>query len=107
MGLTEEEFDDLENYEKSDLFTEVEKRVLEYVSRLTRNPAEIPDELFNSLASDFEPRELVELTALAAWENYRARFNRGFDLEAQGFSEGSVCRIPDHQGLDDSAGDDG
>ncbi len=36
-----------------------------------------------------------ELTANIAWENFRARFNRGFDVAAQGFSEGAVCPIPE------------
>ena len=39
-------------------------------------------------------RELVELTAAIAWENYRARFNRVFRIEAVGYSEGAVCALP-------------
>jgi hypothetical protein len=31
-----------------------------------------------------------------AFENYLARFNRGFDVQASGFSEGAFCPIPDH-----------
>jgi len=33
---------------------------------------------------------MVELTAAIAWENFRARFNRGFGIEAEGFSEGAT-----------------
>jgi hypothetical protein len=29
---------------------------------------------------------MVELTVTTAWENSRARFNRGFGIESEGFS---------------------
>jgi hypothetical protein len=37
----------------------------------------------------------VELTATIAWENYRARFDHAFGIEAQGFSEGAFCAVPE------------
>jgi hypothetical protein len=36
---------------------------------------------------------MVELTSAIAWENFRARFNRGFGIEAEGFTEGAACPI--------------
>jgi hypothetical protein len=56
----------------------------------------VPDALFEALRARLSERELVELTAVVAWENYLARFNRGFAVEAQGYSEGAVCPLPDH-----------
>jgi len=47
------------------------------------------------LRTRLDERQLVELTTMIAWENFRARFNRGFDVEAQGFSEGASCPIPE------------
>ncbi|MFK7894966.1 MAG: hypothetical protein AB8G23_03970 [Myxococcota bacterium] len=47
------------------------------------------------LREDFSDEELVELTAMIAWENFRARFNRGFDVADQGFSEGAYCVLPE------------
>lgn len=32
---------------------------------------------------------------MIAWENFRARFNRGFDVADQGFSEGAYCALPE------------
>jgi protein-S-isoprenylcysteine O-methyltransferase Ste14 len=29
-----------------------------------------------------------------AWENFRARFNRGFGMEAEGFTEDAACPLP-------------
>jgi hypothetical protein len=36
----------------------------------------------------------VELTAVIAFENYLARFNRGFGIEPFGYSKGHVCPLP-------------
>src|SRR5437879_4183799 len=36
----------------------------------------------------------VELTATLAWENYRARFDHAFGVEAEGFTQGSYCAMP-------------
>ena len=38
------------------------------------------------------------MPVMIAWENFRARFNRGFDVAAQGFSEGASCPIPEGRG---------
>jgi len=40
-------------------------------------------------------KQLVELTTAIVWENFRARFNRAYDVKAQGFSEGAYCVLPD------------
>ena len=37
---------------------------------------------------------MVELTSAIAWENYRARFDHAFGVEAEGFSGGAVCAVP-------------
>ncbi len=47
------------------------------------------------LREQLSDEQLVELTAMIAWENFRARFNRGFDVADQGFSKGSYCALPE------------
>jgi pimeloyl-ACP methyl ester carboxylesterase len=42
----------------------------------------------------FNPQQMVELTSAIAWENYRARFDHAFGIEAEGFSAGTVCALP-------------
>jgi alkylhydroperoxidase family enzyme len=61
---------------------------------MTHTPVEVPDALFQSLRAQFNEGQLVELTATIAWENYRARFNHAFGLEAEGFSQGAFCALP-------------
>ena len=69
-------------YKDSDVYTELEKLVLEYAELLTRTPAHVPQMLFDQLRRYLNERQLVELTNTIAWENYRARFNRGFDIQS-------------------------
>ena len=87
---------DLADYRKSDAYSEAEKLALDYALCLCETPVNVPDELFEALRKHFDEGELVELTATAAWENYLARFNRGFAVEADGLSGHAVCPIPDH-----------
>ena len=85
----------LSEYQESPHFSPLEKAVLDYAVALTRTPADASDELVETLRKELSDEQLVELTASIAWENFRARFNRGFDVEAQGFSEGAVCPLPE------------
>ena len=61
---------------------------------MTLTPVEVPDSIFARLREKFSDAQLVELTAAIAWENYRARFDHAFGIEAEGFSEGAFCALP-------------
>ncbi len=69
--------------------------MLDYAVGLSQTPADVADELVALLRRNLDDRQLVELTAVIAWENFRARFNRGFAVDAQGFSEGAFCPLPE------------
>lgn len=84
----------LPDFEASSEFSTVEKLALRYAVAMTVTPAEIPEELFADLRKHFDERQLVELTAAIAWENYRARFDHAFGCEAEGYSEGAFCPLP-------------
>lgn len=95
IGIDEEQLRALPQFEDSDAFSAVERLVLRYAVAMSRTPADVPDELFDALAEEFDEPELVELTAAIAWENYRGRFNQAFGVDAQGFREGAFCPRPD------------
>ena len=82
-------------FEASPHFSEQDKRVLRFTTALSRTPAEVPDDLYAALRGEFSERQLVELTAAITWENYRARFNRAFGVEAEGFSANQFCPLPE------------
>lgn len=90
-GLRDEQFLELGAYESSAAFTARERLVLRLADAMTAVPTHIPAELFAALRAEFTNEQLVELASALAWENYRARFNRVFDVGSQGFSAGGVC----------------
>lgn len=47
------------------------------------------DDLRQRIAANFSVKQAVELTHYIAWENARARFNRGFDIQPDGYTESS------------------
>jgi 4-carboxymuconolactone decarboxylase len=92
--VTEQQLSELAHFETSTAFNDVEKLVLRYATALTETPVEVSDQLFEQLRGHFQPRQLVELTSAIAWENYRARFDHAFGIEAEGFSAGAFCPLP-------------
>jgi alkylhydroperoxidase family enzyme len=51
---------------------------------MAASPSTINDELYAALRQHFSEEQLMELAANAALENYRARFNRVFDVGSDG-----------------------
>jgi hypothetical protein len=62
---------------------------------MTSTPVEVPDDLFAELRRRFDDAELVELTSAIAWQNFSARFDHAFAIEAEGFSAGAFCPLPE------------
>ena len=96
LGVTEEQLRALPRYRKSEAFSEEERLVIDLAVKMTRVPVEVRFELMEELRKHFDEAQLVELAATAAWENYRARFNRVFGIQPVGFSEGRFCVLPEH-----------
>jgi 4-carboxymuconolactone decarboxylase len=93
-GVSDQQLLDLAHFETSPAFSELEKLVLRYADAMTNTPVEVPDALFAELRNHLSPQQMVELTSAIAWENYRARFDHAFGIEAEGFSAGAVCAVP-------------
>ena len=95
QGLTDEKLKALGDFETSPALDERERLVLRYAAAMSATPVHVPDEMFAALGGEFDERQIVELTSCIAWENYRARFDHALGIEAEGFSEGSFCPLPD------------
>jgi alkylhydroperoxidase family enzyme len=93
-GITDRELAELPDYRTSDAFDELDRQVIELAERLTLTPSDVPRELYAAVRDRIGDDALVELVAEVAWENYRARFNRAFEVPAQGYSEGAFCVLP-------------
>lgn len=59
--------------------------MIEYAEVLTLTPAAVDDDLRSRMQATFSDKQIVELTMLVAWENSRARFNRAFGIEPEGY----------------------
>jgi alkylhydroperoxidase family enzyme len=93
--LTEAQLTGITTYQNSDAFDDRDKAVLDYTVAMTRTPANVSDPLYKRMLGHFSEEQLIELTATIAQENFRARFNRPFKVEAMEFSEGAFCPLPE------------
>jgi len=82
------------DYATHPAFTERERAALAYAEMVTISPNDISDEQFAELRRHFTPRQIVEITAQAAFENYRARLNRSLRIEDDGFAAMPVAQLP-------------
>lgn len=91
-GITDEQLEDLSDFETSPHFDRWEKAVLRYAEGMTRTPADVSDAAFDEIQALFSTEQIVELTAAIALENFRARFNCALKIESDG-----LCMLPaDH-----------
>lgn len=77
---------------ESEVFTPLERDVLEYAEAMTTTPPTVSEELSARLLSRLGPSALVELTAFIAFSNLATRSNTALGIESQGFS--AACEIP-------------
>ena len=78
-GLTDEKLravlgDDLS------IFNDTERLVIELADAMVTAPSNISDDLYARLRNQFSEEQLMQLSAQIAFENYRARWNRVFDV---------------------------
>ncbi len=79
-------------WRESELFTPLERDVLEYAEAMTNTPPTVTDELSARLLEQLGPAALVELTACIAFANLSTRSNTALGIKSQGFSD--ACEIP-------------
>jgi alkylhydroperoxidase family enzyme len=83
-GASHEKIAAVDAFRSSRLFTPQERAALALAEAMTQTPVAVSDELFAAARQHFTEPQLVELAATIAMENYRARFNRAFGVEALG-----------------------
>jgi alkylhydroperoxidase family enzyme len=66
------------------LFSEDELLAIELADAMVSAPANISDDLYMRLRQRFSEEQLLELAGQIAFENYRARLNRVFDVGSDG-----------------------
>jgi alkylhydroperoxidase family enzyme len=79
-------------WRESEVFTPLERDVLEYAEAMTNTPPTVTDELSAGLLDRLGPAALVELTVFIAFSNIATRSNTALGIRSQGFSD--ACEIP-------------
>jgi alkylhydroperoxidase family enzyme len=80
---------ELLTWRDSKLFSEAERLALEYAERITYTDQKVDDAFFARLSKHYTEAQIVELTVVVAFENFRSKFNPPLGIEAQGF-----CMVP-------------
>jgi alkylhydroperoxidase family enzyme len=62
------------------VFNATELLVIELADAMADTPSNISDDLYSRLRAEFSEEQLLQLGAQLAFENYRARLNRIFDV---------------------------
>ena len=74
-------------------FPAPEQLLLKLSEQLTATPANLDNALFLELQKHYTEEQLIELAATVAHENFRARFNRAFDVG----SDELFCPLPERK----------
>jgi len=78
-GLTDEKLLAVKGTDLS-AFNETERLVIELADAMADTPANVSDELYRRLHDKFTEEQLLQLGGQIAFENFRARLNRVFDV---------------------------
>ncbi len=70
---------------------DTERLVIELADALTDTPSNVSDELYAPLRNQFSEEQLMQLGAQIAFENYRARWNRLFNVESDNLYQGGTA----------------
>ncbi|MEV0736603.1 carboxymuconolactone decarboxylase family protein [Streptomyces sp. NPDC050549] len=79
-------------WRQADVFSPLERDVMEYAEAMTTTPSTVTDELSKRLLERLGPAALVELTVFIGFANMAARCNTAHGITSQGYSD--ACEIP-------------
>ena len=85
-GLDEAKAREIPRWRESDVFTPLERDVLEYAEAMSQTPPTVTDELSARLLKALGAPALLELTTVIALENMYARSNIALGIESQEFA---------------------
>jgi alkylhydroperoxidase family enzyme len=71
----------------SDVYTDLERAVMDYAEAMTATPPSVTDDQVDRLRRELDDAALMELTAQISLENFRSRTNAALGLTSQGFKE--------------------
>jgi AhpD family alkylhydroperoxidase len=90
-GLDEAKAHEVPRWRESDVFTPLERDVMEYAEAMSMTPPTVTDELSARLLDALGAPALVELTAYIGLANLYTRTNTAFGISSQGFA--AACEL--------------
>jgi AhpD family alkylhydroperoxidase len=91
-GLDEVKASEVPRWRESEVFTPLERDVMEFAEAMSETPPRVTDELFGRLLERLGAAAMVELTAVVGFANMTTRCNTAMGIESQGFS--AACALP-------------
>lgn len=88
-GVDSEKVAAVLDHRASNVFSQREFVALDYAEAMTVSDQSVSDALFERLRGQFSDDEIIELTAVIAFQNLSSKFNAALDIPAQGF-----CALP-------------
>lgn len=82
-----EKINQLKTWQGSNVYSLKEKVALEYAETITITGQKVSQELQATLLEHFKGDEIVELTAIIAYQNLSSKFNSALDIKPNGFCE--------------------
>jgi alkylhydroperoxidase family enzyme len=86
QGLDVAKAREVPRWRQSDVFTPLERDVMEYAEAMSQTPPTVTDEMSARLLDELGAPALVELTTFIALANMMTRANTAFGIESQEFS---------------------
>ena len=86
-GLDEKKIRQVPVWHDSEVFTSLERDVLEYAEAMTVTPPDVTDAMVENLHRQLGSEAVVELTAMISLENQRSRTNAAMGLASQGYAD--------------------
>ena len=90
-GLDETKAREVPRWRESDVFTPLERDVLEYAEAMSQTPPTVTDEMSAGLLDQLGAAALVELTTFIALANLYTRSNVALGVASQGFA--AACEL--------------
>ena len=85
-GLDVDKAREIPRWRTSEMFTPLERDVLEYAEAMSQTPPTVTDELVERLDAQLGPAAVVELTSVIAFANLTTRGNVALGIESDGFA---------------------
>ena len=85
-GLDVERAREIPRWRQSDVFTPLEREVLQYAEAISDTPPTVTDEMVTSLQERLGSAAVVELTSVIGFANLTTRGNVALGIESEGFA---------------------